>query len=350
MPQSLRKACHACTQSKRRCAPQLPACERCVKKRIPCVYDLEPVTRDTVRPASNDLGSITDVVGGGIKDELKIVYDSVCAARDASAAAMANGADFSSKAARPMLMANDEFAGWLFAFFVQVAKDGIAGKGSPFVHSWVLKNSRSPLDVRTHDCSTTDIDADAGTPSTRTELTIAARLSEIHNLVILSLKRLLLEKPSTKQSVEVEHTITQMFSSTRSLWTISNQMSDNFTPWESWVMAESIRRAMFAAIMVRGLWYATANGYCYYEPFFESLPFDPRAGAWEAMSEDEWGTAIERHGGEHTKLKSYHEFITMAGTKLNPEEDGDFQRMLFVAYHGSNGIRALEELDKGQSR
>lgn len=357
MPQSLRKACHACTQAKRRCVPQLPSCERCAKKQILCVYDLEPVTNETgliprARTVSDSgLISPTNIPAQSEKNgEFRIIYGSVGAARDASIAAVRNGEGFDSGAARPMLMADDGCADWLIRFFTQVAQNGIEGKATPFIHPMVLREATA-ISSPSSPYSYRSLSSDLSSP--KTSLTYHSslndRLIEIHNLIILALQHLLIEKPKNKQLDEVENIIVRMFSSTRSMWQSSYDHLQSIVPgWLAWTTAESIRRSMFAAVMIRGLWYATANGYCYYEPFFESLPFDPRAGVWEAASQEEWIHAVNNRGGGHTSLKSYNEFITMSDKYLSSEEDGEFQRMLFVAYHGANGIRALEELDKAK--
>ena len=229
-----------------------------------------------------------------------------------------------------MLMSNGELTQWLLAFFSQAARDGLEGKSSPFVHSCIFRQQFSASSW------------DAVTSQARLQL--LQRLEDIHELTTQTLSRLLLEKPSNKKDAEVESLIVRLFSASQSLWTSApKELNDDFGLWESWVVAESIRRSMFAAIMVRGLWHAAAHGHVYYEPFFESMPFDPRANLWEATSSEGWEEAIRKTGGQHTQLKSYHEFITTTGTKLNPEEDGVFQRLLFVCYHGSRGIQALEE-------
>lgn len=103
---------------------------------------------------------------------------------------------------------------------------------------------------------------------------------------------------------------------------------------------------MFAAIMLRGLWFAAVNGFCYYEPFIESMPFDPRAGLWEVATQKDWQEQVARYGGQDTQLKSWHEFIAAEQPELDLDEDGAFQRLLFVGFHGPPGIRALEKIDK----
>lgn len=248
-----------------------------------------------------------------------------------------------STAARPLLTTDGELVDWLMTFFAQVARDGLASKASPFVHACIFRHEL-PSNWQTLEVAT----CDAQTQTMWKERTaLEIRLSEIHNLITLALQRLLLEKSSNKKDLEVEALVTRLFSSTNSLWSSAPaSMNDVFSPWEAWIIAESIRRSMFAGIFIRGLWMAAVHGHCQYEPFFESIPFDPRSGLWEAITEREWEERKNRHGNEHTRLKSYHEFITDTGGKSKPEEDGSFQRLLFACYYGPQGIQTLEDLDR----
>lgn len=119
---------------------------------------------------------------------------------------------------------------------------------------------------------------------------------------------------------------------------------------------------MFAAQIIKGLYSFMTSGYVTYEPFFESLPFDSRGGLWEARDAQEWERTLKiRHGGDGgqrisqgengggSKLKSYHEFIT--GTqedRIDPDEDGRFQRLLFLCYHCDDGLRYIKALGEGE--
>lgn len=266
-----------------------------------------------------------------------MVYTSVQTARDVSIAALASGQTAASAAAKPMLMTDGEHLQWLVAFFSQAARDGLEGRPSPFVHHRIAQLKLSTFQHAPDTLWEGQVECS----------NLGERVSGIHSLITQSLNRLLLDKPSNKKDPEVENLVTRMFTAARSLWQEApTNLDEVFGPWEAWLVAESIRRSMFAAIFIRGFWHAAANGYIFYEPFFESLPFDPRAGLWEAESSGEWQELISKYGGEHTKLKSYHEFITTTGSKLDAEENGAFQRMLFVCYNGLGGIRALQELDK----
>lgn len=265
------------------------------------------------------------------------MYTSIPAARDASINAVAGGYSTSSLATRPRIVGSAEETGWVLGFFSQVVRDGLAGRGTPFVHAHLLHS--------TFDEPTVAVDSNGA----NTRRGYCSRLTEIHDLIVQTFKLLLLDRHTKPLLDEVERGVAQTVSTIHNLWSSPPQQFDpSIPPWETWLIAESIRRSMFAAVMLKGIFSIVRNGFSHYTPYFESFPFDPRAGLWEAETAEQWERRITHHGGEHVKLKSYYEFITNSatGSKLDPEEDGAFQRILFVCYHGDVGIRVLEELDK----
>ena len=177
---------------------------------------------------------------------------------------------------------------------------------------------------------------------------LISKLVHIDTLIRSTLKRLLLSNTACRRESETEVTVQELFTTAKSLWLDApNQWDDiDLGVFDSWLIAESIRRSMFAAIFVRGIWYMLQSGYCHFEPFLESLPFDPRAGLWESSSEQEWLSIVQERVG-NSKLKSWHEFTEgSARTHLKVDEDGQFQRMLFVSFHGSLGIECVKKMDK----
>lgn len=337
MPPSLRKACHTCVAAKRKCNPQLPACDRCIKRQISCVYDLEPITHSEInKPGLDRIANNGIENNGDDTQQFHIVYDSVPNARDASASAMASGLSSDSPAAHPLLTADGETTVWLLKWFTQVAQDGVDGNVSPFVHSRVIDGIKG---AGRFDVSRSCLQKEDA----------VLILAEICHLINRALHRLLIDKPSIRRDFETEQVVQRLFSTAHSLWSTADTLDlRHLGSYDAWSIAESIRRSMFAAIFVRGIWSVASSGYCHYEPFLESMPFDPRAGLWEAETEAAWSTIIdERYQSEHTQLKSWHEFTEDANSKhLSHDEDGRFQRMLYVSFHGSNGIRWLDELDQ----
>lgn len=346
MTTSLRKACRACSKAKRRCVPQLPACGRCAKKNIQCLYDLEPVMQAvvTTAPASQntyETDSTADNRAAQRATLPQLVYSSVPAARDASAAAIGSGELPSSAAARPMLMTDGEVVTWIISHLVNITQQSIEGKPSPFVHTSLIEGQRI---MPRQDSASKSLTKDLASNSH--SQTLADSLAKVHQLLTQALRRLVLDNASSRKNADVECIVDRMFKVTYDLWSAPPKLLDQHSPWQRWCIAESIRRAMFAAVYLRGLWMATVNGYIEYEPFFESIPFDPRAGLWEASSEQGWAGLVDKYGGDHTKLKSYHEFVTVGGPELDSGEDGLFQRLLFVSYYGPRGIQSLRELDQ----
>ena len=130
---------------------------------------------------------------------------------------------------------------------------------------------------------------------------------------------------------------------TKHLWsTIPDQPSNNLSPWQAWLVAESARRSMIAPYLLRGAFSALKHGYAVFQPFLESMPFDPRTELWEAMSEAAWQSAVTMHGGEPTVLISFREFIeSSADISRALQGQGLFQRMLLVSFYGKAALAAL---------
>lgn len=314
------------------------------------MYDLEPVAQSQSALSREDELSSYNVSGAAETTShqmFPIVYDSVPNARDASASAIASGLSSKSAAAHPLLMADGNTAMWLIKWFTEVAvsaRNRREGAVSPFVHGRVISvlaemekpgGVRKAASARFEDCDSQSQKDNA-----------ASTLAEINDLINTTLQRLLLGKPSIRREAETERLVQHLYSVTYTLWSNAETLDlQHLQPCDAWRLAESIRRSMLAAIFVRGIWSVMGSGYCHYEPFLESLPFDPRAGLWEAESDENWSTIVgQKYRGVHTQLKSWHEF-TEACEQLSVDEDGQFQRMLYVSFHGSDGIRWLEELD-----
>lgn len=68
-----RRACHACTASKRRCSKQIPACNRCAARGIDCRY---PPTQSNDNNASEIIGEVSDEISPMIPTEPHLSVDS----------------------------------------------------------------------------------------------------------------------------------------------------------------------------------------------------------------------------------------------------------------------------------
>ncbi|EXJ77124.1 hypothetical protein A1O3_10282 [Capronia epimyces CBS 606.96] len=126
--------------------------------------------------------------------------------------------------------------------------------------------------------------------------------------------------------------------------------------WKTWVLAESLRRAVLMTCLVQGIYHGWVRGYCYHELFIQALPFDNRPGLWNADSEEEWEALLADGGNPVTSksafpdLISFHEFASsFAKAPFNPGPDV-FQRLLLIAHHGKGPVeRALGSTGGGKA-
>jgi hypothetical protein len=90
------------------------------------------------------------------------------------------------------------------------------------------------------------------------------------------------------------------------------QHSLSTTPWQSWLLAESLRRTIILSYGLSMTLASYHRGYCDGWLFVESLPFDSRPGLWMAMSPQAWIAAAGVKRGEDVAgkqwLESYHEY------------------------------------------
>ncbi|KAH8812976.1 hypothetical protein F5884DRAFT_856265 [Xylogone sp. PMI_703] len=349
---SLRKACHACTQAKRKCQPQLPKCSRCLKSGIECNYDLEPLS--ICDP--NLIETYLEKQDPTVLIPTYHVFNSVESAHQAVMKAFND--QFSSHPPPEVRMAGDkDIVEWAISQLRKIP-DLIAGnKSSPFLHRQVLQSTEGAMARIDHvlDLHRSIRDGPASNvvpPSrnahlqhlVRTEirgLSMEGMLVSIHELFLYLMLYICNDLLSAHQ-VGAERYIDLMIDWTRHLWAaIPNQLSSSLSPWRAWVVAESARRTILMSFIVKGVFRAVRYGYCVYEPFVEALPFDSCSALWEAMSEEAWYSIIEIHGGKSGVLVSFREFIAEA--KLSTiQDEGLFQQILLVGYYQKEALAALE--------
>ncbi|KAJ4287701.1 hypothetical protein N0V90_012404 [Kalmusia sp. IMI 367209] len=113
------------------------------------------------------------------------------------------------------------------------------------------------------------------------------------------------------------------------------------SPWQKWLLAESIRRTIVMAYVLICCFNAWKYGYCSNWLLLESLPFDSRPGLWMAESPQAWIAAAGSGTGRNvgTELTSVHEF----GGKMKTIDStfcGDrFLSMIAMAHNGSTAPR-----------
>ncbi|TVY92463.1 hypothetical protein LAWI1_G001383 [Lachnellula willkommii] len=115
----------------------------------------------------------------------------------------------------------------------------------------------------------------------------------------------------------------------------------NQSPWQDWLLGESIRRTIIMSYILSLTLAGFRSGYCSNWLFVESLPFDRRAGLWMAESPQAWiwiSAAGARNGNEvEQHLNSLHEFAE--SLHVSPLVDHNFRGDLFLILlvYGHNG-------------
>ncbi|OGM40504.1 hypothetical protein ABOM_010640 [Aspergillus bombycis] len=270
---TLRRSCQACVRGKRRCDQRWPRCSRCQARRIDCEYiniplpagpDASNATSHVVRRAS----SVSDLP---IHRPLPLVimkgYD----------------ADIISFLIAGMRSFPTEFAKNMKTDFIH--PDLYQSSEASTVLQNVRTLCRLHSQARQGDNTTSltpllqqhcaELLRKSGRPASFQEL-----LACIQSLLILQCLLILDEKTDLGPYSE---TISTMLSNVgRRLWQKApTQLSHTMSPREAWLFAESVRRTIIVAFMLRSVYSLLKRNYSVRTPFVDSLPFDVRTTLWD---------------------------------------------------------------------
>jgi len=308
-----------------------------------CTYDLEPVTNTmTMTTVSCQQGQAV-VENGPACQQSRRIFNSVATARVVAIDAFSST---DPQAAQMPLMADGDTFRWIAAQMKQIPVLVQNDQSSPFIHAQVAAGRRERT-AQTHDVQIMSVDVATRHWREMLQSNLDGRppfeelLYQLHHLLARLITLMCPTDELDDTTSETKKLIQLFLDWTEELYNIApTEFGSEASPWQAWVVAESIRRTMLAAVMIRGLDEALENGVCVYRPFVESLPFDLRSGLWEAATEQEWQDALaSHHGGQHSQLMSWHEFIESGGPEPRPEYDGMLQRILLVAYHGTKALQ-----------
>ncbi|KAE8373945.1 hypothetical protein BDV26DRAFT_296425 [Aspergillus bertholletiae] len=101
---------------------------------------------------------------------------------------------------------------------------------------------------------------------------------------LLILQCLLILDGETADDGPYSETVSTMLSHVgRRLWQQApTQLSHILSPREAWLFAESVRRTIIVAFMLRSVYSLQKRNYSVRTPFVDSLPFDVRTSLWDA--------------------------------------------------------------------
>ncbi|EXJ88849.1 hypothetical protein A1O3_01913 [Capronia epimyces CBS 606.96] len=335
MPPSLRKACHPCTAAKRRCRPQLPKCSRCLEKGLSCTYDLEPVSSvETTGP--DYVTSAQYPVRQLLPSRL---YDSVASAHaDAIRSYTTQGYDLQKGVP---VMSNPDTFELARVHLRRIPLLTFQHRSTPYAHATVLSAGEGisviPLVAAGSNLSSSFLQTEKHrllSLSVR-DLTFIQFTAVFHELVAIVLASYLDKSQEDVVASDFQTLYDLFLTWSQHFYSILPETLDsNLSAWQAWTIAESARRTVICATMIRGCMEIVRLGYCYYRPGVESLPFDARTGLWEANTEEEWQAAVARHGGAECSLMSWHEFIESGGSEPRKQHDGMLQRLLLAGHFG----------------
>jgi len=340
MPQSLRKACHACTSAKRRCIPQLPKCPRCVEKELACAYDLEPVSSYLAIARK----PLPVKAYKSANRPLDLVFPSVASAHLASMRSFGlNG--FDSKDGLPMI-ANSETFSLALRHLRRIPLCTVRHQSTPFAHARIFsacrRESLPSLREGVDDTSESAIFQQllqAEKPFLLSvdvqSLTFTEFLGSFNKLIAVILGLFLSNNAPTDvaEAAEFNVLVEQFISWRQHLYAVVPQkLGGELSAWQAWVIAETARRSIIAGVIMTGTLEILQKGYCHLQPLSEALPFDARTGLWEAETEEEWQAMAAVHGGPESSLMSWREFIESGGPAPRGHLDGMLQRLLLVGY------------------
>lgn len=130
-----------------------------------------------------------------------------------------------------------------------------------------------------------------------------------------------------------------LFAWTQALFpSAQNEMPRDQSLWQEWLFAESVRRTILMSYAMTMATSSFKYGYCANWLFFESLPFDSRAGLWMAESPQAWIAAARVRTGEEVgeQLQSYHEYCE-GRMGMKDDFQGDvFLKLLVNTHNGVN--------------
>lgn len=369
MTRSLRKNCSSCTVAKRRCTIQLPKCQRCRNRQIECVYDLEPLV-DTLTTARRRPGHIEaakkDVQPSDCPSERFLNYISSLHMDANMVAIRSSGAlrGYHTTLFSVPVSSDPVTTEYLVTELRQLPAVVLDGVPSTFVHVRMQADVWRRLDLlkeSSQDTRFPENQFDQPTDSGRRRVlrllsqldvregSLLETLNNFQALLLFAVPFLFSSEPS-----ELHHghpLIQSMKRVANDLVSYApSQMPADLPAWETWVLAESVRRSILMVYLIRGAHSSWVRGYCKHELFTEALPLDARGGLWTAECRSQWearlGSSGEGAGAgrANNQLSSFHDFNSaFAKTPFDPGPDS-YLRLLLIAHHGKTAMDRISSL------
>lgn len=316
---TIRKACRNCTSSKRKCTIQLPQCDRCSKKGLQCVYDLEPLSAAVVEIKKDSKAASSTF------NNIEFGY---CVMKTLASLPSVN----------PGIYKHEEtFILDTMRIAVQSVHD-LLWKGKPalFIHPGLhIQGNYNHYAVLTENQT-----GGVNHPGFQRLLKVDIKAVPILE-ALTAVQALLIHMTISLFSLDsMEQANAERFTDVLSVWTqvllieAQPKLPAALSPWQTWLFGESVRRTILMSHAVALLFFSFRHGFCSNCLFFESLPLDRRLGLWLAESPQAWiataGAKLGKEVGE--QLSSMHAFAQDIDMK-SPDFSGDIFLTLIAIGH-----------------
>lgn len=318
---TIRKACRNCTSSKRKCTIQVPQCDRCSKKGLQCVYDLEPLSASPV-DMKKDFKAASSTF-----DSVEVGY---CVIKTLASLPSGN----------PEIYKHEEtFILDTMRIVVQSVHE-LLWKGKPalFIHPSLHMHGNYNHYAVLAENQTGGVNH----PGFKRLLKVDIKAAPILE-ALTAVQALLIHMTISLFSLDaLEQANAEKFTDLLSVWTqallleAQPKLPAALSPWQTWLFGESVRRTILMSHAVALLFFSLKHGFCSNCLFFESLPLDRRLGLWLAESPQAWiataGAKLGKEVGE--QLSSLHVFAQNLDMK-SPDFSGDiFLALIAIGHNG----------------
>ncbi|KAL4813739.1 hypothetical protein BDW67DRAFT_192661 [Aspergillus spinulosporus] len=307
-PRTLRRVCQACARGKRRCDQRWPQCGRCLARGISCEYANVPLTGD----------------------------DAVTTATTAAAATAAAAAPLITPTIHyPLAMEIPKrYEQSIIALLVEgvssIPLEFTQNMKTHFIHSELWPRGSGvgvlppapirdmyavcQLYQRLHNTTTFQTLLRQKTAYLYRQFLRAASFEEaLASAQALLLGQCMLVATDGPEAPYLEATSTMLLSLGQRLYQQApTQLPSTLSPRRAWLFAESVRRTIIIAFVLRGVYSLKKRNYSARTPFIDSLPFDMRTELWDASANSWTDTA----GDPADSIVSLHQYSGMLESGL----------------------------------
>jgi hypothetical protein len=353
---SLTKACSHCIKAKRKCSRALPKCQRCAKQSLSCQYKNAPM-----KGCNRSLAARTEAVVSAFRDDqtsqssMRHLFDGKAPANHAlTGSPTSDSTDVPSTASLScfQLAPPDVIMTWdqpTLDYLTGHLKSSIgmfahSGK-TTFIHPDLYRGGFSPQlrNVFTlccvHSCLNQDnyeIASEAIAYATANLIasipsayTFMALLELVQSLILLQIITLLYPDLSQTLRSQASNRMALLESLTDQLFqSVPAHLPSSLSPYQAWLLAESVRRTIYVASKIRALHSVKTCGHFVLTSFVEALPFSQRGYIWEC------GSSLGKDASFDPDLISYRELVDKWDLEGIRQLDL-FEEILIVACKGA---------------